>query len=127
MNVDELLTGLEVTFHVVNATFHLTFMPWGVGHGGADQEAVMKGHTPVSVTQHRIKHQGFQNTRFQVVRYHPFGYTPKTLEGSLVQGNPGRYFLVKHQFRILMTAVAKGSYEYVRGPRTTADRVTQLS
>ncbi len=40
--------------------------------------------TPVGFTQPRIKHQGFHNTRFQVVRYHPFGYTSKTLEGSLV-------------------------------------------
>lgn len=69
----------------MHSIFDLAFVPGGLGHGRADQKAIVQGQPPVGFAQHRVVDQGLQHRRFKIVRHHPFGHSAKALEGSPVQ------------------------------------------
>ncbi len=105
---------------LVDAVLDLALVAWGTGPGGADQKAIVLGHATVDFAQHRFVDQRLGDRRFEVVGDNPLRHTAPALKSSTVESNPGRYFLIKDQLGVLMTAVAKGSHERVGSTQTVA-------
>ena len=115
------------------ATLHVAFVTRRAGPSGAADKTVVLSHTPVSCTQHRVIHEGLRHRYFEVVEHRALGYPTSPLKRMPVQSNPGRYFLIKDHFGVLVTTVAHlghkdvgpaarpllGSYNWPTEPKST--------
>jgi hypothetical protein len=118
-NVHKLLPGHKVALHIVDAIFDFAFVTRGGGQRRADETAIVQGQPPVGLAQHRVLQQEFAHRGLEVIGHYPRGHTPEALKSAPMERNPGRGFLVKDQFGVLVPTETQGGDEHIGTPCTT--------
>jgi hypothetical protein len=123
VNVEKLTSSHKIALNIMHTALYFALVPRCTRSGRTDYKTVVLCHTPVGFAKDWIVDQRFHHRCFQIVGYNPSGNAAPALKGASMQADPGRCFLVKDQFCILMAAVAQGGDKGVGPPQPTAEPV----